>query len=105
MCIRDRLDQALLAVEGKRHRKASSNRLTPEIAPQGGFKKTMFCQQIRREGNTGSTGSKVNPSGPRPGRGDVAHDLGLEVVDRGKPHLLSQALEEVQAHPSTIEIA
>ena len=100
------LDQALLPVDGKRHGKVSSNRLAPETHPQGGFKKTLFCQQIRSEGYHGARPEvKLASREPCPGGLHVPGDLSLEILDRGEPHLLAEVEHEVETHPSAVEIA
>ena len=52
----------------------------------------------------GTRGSKVNASAARAGGSDVAGDLSLELLDRGKPHLVAEPVEELQANRLPIYI-
>ena len=52
----------------------------------------------------GTLGSKVNASAARAGGSDVADDLSLQLLDRRKPHLVAEPVEELQANRLTIYI-
>ena len=77
----------------------------PWLPRRGGFQNVLFCQQIRMEGITRDSQSKVTPSGP-PGRlarvsrpllargSDVERDLAAEILDAGELPLLLEASEK-----------
>src|SRR5262245_970029 len=80
------LDQALLALDGKRHRQDLPQSPHPRDASPGRVRKRL-CFVSRYGGRVPWGSGKVKLTAA--GGGDVAGNLRLQVLDRGKPHLVA----------------